>query len=175
MITPAHLREHVIRPTLTPLGLWSQAAEDLLVGTAAVESRMGTYLVQLGSGPAKGIYQMEPATHQDIWDNWLRYRPRDEWAITQRVAQYLWDGTAHRPSHQALVVDLAYATIMARLHYRRAPEPLPVAGDLMSMAAYHKKFYNTGLGKTSEGDFIAACEACGVARAAKTLTGTVGE
>ena len=174
MITPSHLREHVIRPVLTPIGLWSQAAEDLLVGTAAVESRMGTFLVQVGGGPAKGIYQMEPNTHSDIWENWLRYRPKDEWQITQRLAPYLWDSVAHRPSHHALVVDLAYATIMARLHYRRAPDPLPVAGDLMAMAAYHKKFYNTSQGKTGEGDFIKACEECGVARA-RVLTNTVGE
>ena len=43
-------------------------------GTAAVESRMGTYLRQIG-GPALGIWQVEPATHLDCWDNWLDYRP----------------------------------------------------------------------------------------------------
>ena len=35
------LRELIIRPTLEELDLWSPEAEDLLMGTAAVESNLG--------------------------------------------------------------------------------------------------------------------------------------
>lgn len=61
------LRLYVIRPTLEKIELWSEAAENLLLGTTAQESHMGTYIKQVGKGPALGIYQMEPATHKDIW------------------------------------------------------------------------------------------------------------
>jgi hypothetical protein len=49
------LRQYVIRPTLQRLGLWSLAAENLLLGTAAQESKLGYYLHQL-EGPALGLY-----------------------------------------------------------------------------------------------------------------------
>lgn len=39
-----HLRREIIAPALRHIGMWSEAAENLLLGTAAVESRMGTYL-----------------------------------------------------------------------------------------------------------------------------------
>jgi len=58
-----HLRREIIAPALRHIGMWSGAAENLLLGTAAVESRMGTYLRQVGGGPALGIWQVEPVTH----------------------------------------------------------------------------------------------------------------
>jgi len=56
------LRMYVVRPVLRVMSAWSQPAEDLVMGTAAQESRL-TYLRQLGGGPALGLWQMEPATH----------------------------------------------------------------------------------------------------------------
>lgn len=53
---------YVVRPVLRVMSAWSQPAEDLVMGTAAQESRL-TYLRQLGGGPALGLWQMEPATH----------------------------------------------------------------------------------------------------------------
>ena len=61
------LREDVVRPVLKVMDKWSEAAENLVLGTAAKESAMGQDLRQRGGGPALGIYQMEPATH-----TWLR-------------------------------------------------------------------------------------------------------
>jgi hypothetical protein len=36
-------------------------AADLLMATAAVETALGTYLLQI-KGPARGVFQVEPAT-----------------------------------------------------------------------------------------------------------------
>lgn len=69
-ILPAHLRDLIIRPTLVEMGHYSPAAEALLLGTAAHESHGGRYLSQI-RGPARGIYQMEPATHDDLWRHYL--------------------------------------------------------------------------------------------------------
>ena len=54
MIDADHLRREIVAPALRHIGMWSEAAENLLLGTAAVESRMGTYLRQIG-GPALGM------------------------------------------------------------------------------------------------------------------------
>ena len=67
------LRREVLRPTLRYLELWSPAAENLVIGTAAHESGGCRYLTQIG-GPALGLYQIEPATHDDLWTNFLAYR-----------------------------------------------------------------------------------------------------
>ena len=41
-------------------------------------------------------------------------------------------------------------------------EPLPAAGDWAGLQLYHKQNYNSALGKTRIGDFLAACQSCGV-------------
>lgn len=138
MIDPRQFREHVVRPTLTVNGLWSQAAENLLVGTAIQESRL-TYLVQHGGGPALGVYQIEPATHEDVWVNYLRYRPH-QWLA--------------REPDSALVTDLEYATAIARIIYYRRPEPLPDADDIEGLGAYWKQHYNTPLGKGRVAEWV---------------------
>jgi hypothetical protein len=149
------LRELVVRPTLQHLRLWSPAAEDLILGTAAQESAMGTYLAQL-NGPALGIYQMEPATHDDIWNNFLHYKDILADNVQDLLtgsstseASFLFDGS------NELIGNLYYATAMCRIHYLRVPEMLPVHKDIKGYAAYWKKYYNTELGEGTEEEFIA--------------------
>jgi hypothetical protein len=128
--------EYVITPVLTDLDMWSPAAVILLLGTAAVESGL-KYIHQIG-GPALGIYQMEPATHDDIYFNYLKYQP----GLEHRIRQYV-----PRPLAAEMIYNMAYATAMCRLHYMRVREPLPlITGE--DMARYHKKYYNTVLGAT---------------------------
>lgn len=146
-IDAAQLRDLIIRPTLESLGMYSKAAEQLVLGTACHESECGQWLKQI-RGPALGIYQMEPATHGDIINNWLVHNA----ALYERVMRVVGDG---RFSADRLVYDLRYATVMCRLHYRRRPEPLPDAGDWAAMAEYHKKYYNTYLGKSTPEKFMA--------------------
>jgi len=64
----------VIRPALSKINLWSPSAEELVLGTAIVESGL-TYLRQWGDGPALGLWQVEPATQNDLYTNFLQYRP----------------------------------------------------------------------------------------------------
>lgn len=152
MISPDQLREYVIRPTLEHLGLYSLAAENLVLGTAAQESKLGTYVHQLGGGPALGIYQMEPATHRDIWDNWLAHKPE----LASRVRQLIAPWPA--PFSRQLVTNLAYATAMCRLHYRRRPEPLPPPDDYEAQAQYYKDFYNTSAGRATVEQYLRSWE-----------------
>src|ERR1043166_5338472 len=69
-INPKHFRLYVVRPTLHNIDLWSVAAEELLMFTAAHESHMGEFLQQ-ENGPAIGVFQVEPATHNWIWQDFL--------------------------------------------------------------------------------------------------------
>lgn len=155
MINKTQLRT-VVREVLTVLNLHSQSAEDLILGTIAQESQFGTYLYQLGNGPALGICQMEPATHNDIWNNYLKYKPD----VANLVRSYaLTSGpfaTSNSfPSAKQMVGNLYYAIAMCRIHYLRIKAPLPQAGDINGYAAYWKKYYNTVLGKGTEPEFVA--------------------
>ncbi len=140
------LRELVVRPALKKIGLWSEAAENLLLGTAAQESQMGRYLRQI-QGPALGIYQCEPATHQDIWDNYLIYKGPLLGAVTKLIV-------LHMPRTEQLAWNLMYATAIARVHYLRIKEPLPAADDVVSLGCYWKNHYNTHLGKGTVEEYV---------------------
>lgn len=146
MIDPRQFRELVIRPVLQASGLWSPAAENLLLGTALVESGL-SWLKQRNDGPALGVYQMEPPTHDDLWLNLLRYK-RD---LRQKAV--LW-ATSANPSPEEMIGNLNYATIIARLHYLRDPAPLPAADDVVGMARYYKRVWNTDLGKATPEQFV---------------------
>ena len=119
-----------IGPTLRRLKLYSPAAEMLLLGTAIAESTVGgeTYLRQI-RGPALGIYQIEPATHDDIWRNFLAHRSK----LRARV-RHVMCLAAEREGQ--LIWNLAYATAIARLVYYRRPDPLPPTGDIEAIRRF---------------------------------------
>jgi len=148
MPTPTEFRNKVIRPTLMHLDLGGVAAEELLLGTAMQESDL-LHRRQLGGGPGRGLFQMEPATHDDIWSNYLAFKA----PLAEKVKALLPAPTADRMTE--LENNDRYACAMARILYRRAPAPLPQAGDLAAMAAYWKKFYNTPLGAGKPEQFVA--------------------
>jgi hypothetical protein len=146
MIDIGQFRLLVVRPVLTHLQLWSTAAENLLIGTALQESGL-RFLHQRGGGPARGLYQIEPDSENDLHVNFLAYRPP--------LAARLYGLVAPVPSRtEQLATNLAYATAVARLIYYRCPEPLPAAGDIAGMARYWKFHFNTEKGKGSIPAFI---------------------
>lgn len=138
----------LVHDTLINLGpsTYSLAAVQLLLGTAAQESRFGTYLKQI-RGPALGVFQMEPDTEQDIWIHFLAYRPHMKEMMIKITG-------VKRPDPDHLRGNLLYQIAMARLHYYRVPWPLPLENDVPGMAAYWKKYYNTLLGRGTEAEFI---------------------
>jgi len=147
MIDLNQFRDLIIEPTLKELDLYSVGAVELLLGTAIQESRL-SYLKQLGGGPAMGPFQMEPATHDDIFENYLQYQG----VLRQRVMAQVRGG--FEPDAMNMAGNLYYACAMCRVHYRRVREALPEPGDLSSQAAYWKKYYNTPLGRGTETEYI---------------------
>lgn len=155
MLSPSQFIRYVIRPTLKAVDLWSPWAERLLFGTALQESGL-VYLRQLNNGPALGVYQMEPATHDDIWNNYLRYRPGLNQAA-RRFSRVAGIPGLPRPEAGEMATNLAYATVMCRLHYYRSPVT-PIDMNAPERDAYlakaWKRFYNTAGGKGTEDQFL---------------------
>jgi len=145
-MNPYDFRSEVIRPVLKRAKLWSLDAEWLLLRTAKAESDLDA-LKQRG-GPALGVYQIEPATHNDIWKNYLAYRPIKAARILAHSCSV--------PQHRQLIWNLGYATLIARLVYLRSPRPLPGAADLRGQALIWKAIYNTYLGKGTIQHFLEA-------------------
>jgi len=107
---------------------------------------MGRYLHQI-NGPALGIYQCEPTTLEDIWENYLVYRGGLTGGVMKMMA-------AHYSRTEQLAWNLKYATAICRIHYLRVPDPLPDPDDVEGLGWYWKEFYNTHLGKGSVGEFV---------------------
>ena len=145
-------RRQIVRPVLDYLMLASPAAENLLVGTAAVESGLRR-LTQAGGGPGVGVYQIEPATHADVWDNYLAFRPELGARVRGLMASKAWFGS---DTEKELYGNLFYATAMARVIYLRAPRRLPEAHDLDGLALYWKTYYNTPKGRGTPLGFLLA-------------------
>lgn len=158
MLNVGQFRDYVIVPALDWLEEWrlaftpeksclnSPEAVSLLLGTALTESHL-TYIKQLGGGPALGFFQMEPATHDDIWQNWIVYQPNLEPIIRDVSKNAL---------PEDMIWNMQYAAIMCRLHYRRVPKSLPTT--VFGMAQYWKKYYNTKAGKGRIEDFVSSAE-----------------
>jgi hypothetical protein len=157
MIEPKHLYRYIILPTLSQMYLandkHSTVAGEILLGIACQESECGRYLYQVPSGPALGIYQMEPNTYDDIWVNFLKFRP-ELVEVISRVSRgfpgYFYGGF----SPVRMQGDLYYATAMARIFLYRVKEPLPKQGDIVGYARYWKQYWNTDRGAGKEYQFI---------------------
>lgn len=145
MINPAQLRDYVVTPALKEIGLYSKAAMRLVIGTAMTESRL-EYLHQVGGGPALGLWQIEPKTHNDVWENYLLYRL----PLAKKLNPFNVD---YKDTNQ-LIWNLKYGAAICRIIYLRAPAPLPDENNIFGMAKYWKAVYNTELGAGKPEDFL---------------------
>lgn len=112
----------------------SDVAVCLLMGTAAQESRLGTFLRQCGGGPALGVFQMEATTF-----DWLRNK-YPQYLRGRQAAELEW--------------DLKLGIVAARLRYFVVPEAMPQSSSPGVLAAYWKQHYNTPAGGGKIEDFV---------------------
>ena len=143
MIPPAQFLEHVIRPTLDHLSvadprLGTEASANLLLGTAIAESNLSA-LVQHGGGPALSMFQIEPATFDDIYERYLRARPGFLIAVQDLRLPAL------TPMEQ-LPANPFFACAIARFKFWMSPTPLPEADDIGALGRMWKSVYNTAGG-----------------------------
>ncbi|MTI12283.1 hypothetical protein [Sansalvadorimonas verongulae] len=147
-ICAKELRTLVIRPTLKHLNLWSEAAENLLLGTAAQESGLGEHL-KIGDHRALGIYQITPRMHRNIWDNFLATQPELASKVRGLASQHEF---LNHP-HAELATNLSYATAIALMVYLRRGKGLPAysADDPERLGRYwHNNFHSKPQGTVEE-------------------------
>ena len=135
----------LVEQTLVELGLHTPDSANLILGTIAQESAYGKYRKQLGSGPALGICQMEPATFNDIVSNFLRYKTE----LAAKIKQ-----VAHISEFNTndLYLNDRLSICMCRAHYLRCKEAIP--NSIEGYAKLWKLRYNTPKGKGTEKEFI---------------------
>lgn len=124
---------------------------SLLFETCCVESDGGRVVVQEKSGPARGIYQIEPATEKDTLE-WLAKNKKDEY----NQVMFFYDKTQDEEWNRRY--NVPYQTAMASAIYWRT------AGDNLSgyikeplmRACLWKAYYNTPLGKGTVDRYFAS-------------------
>lgn len=139
----------LIKDTLNGMGskFANPKAIDLVYQTGFVESRY-EYIKQLGTGPARSFWQVEPGMTGAL-DNvasYLKFRPKlaakcakvtltdvDHWI---NGTEEIWD--------KILMVNIASGIVHCRLKYWRSPLPLPK--DIDQAAKMWKVVYNTSKG-----------------------------
>jgi hypothetical protein len=151
-------RAFIVKPTLVDMAMWSQEAENLLVGTALAESGL-RFLTQHNDGPAAGIFQMEPATAKDIVNRYLARRgdlatslERTLYVISSH--QVDWANADEVALKIKLTTDLRFACALARLKYWMDPQHLPEAHDIPGLGETWKRVYNSAGGAGEVSKFI---------------------
>lgn len=157
IMSPLSYRELFVVPVLDYLGdpFDSEDRVSLIVNIANHESDGFRYVRQHEGGPGKGFPQIEDATHDDVWINWLAFR-RDIAKKAWRLAETVPFGRI--PRVEILTTNHGYAVAITAFILRRAPGELPHYLDIKGQARYWKKWYNTPLGKGREEDFIERAE-----------------
>ena len=144
MINPGQMKG-LIKRVLQKIDLYSPEAAEFIYNIGLVESKY-IYIQQI-SGPAVGVYQIEPWVGVDIIKNYLQYRPD----LMKSVASacYLdWShftGPKEKDWEYILTTNLAAQIVFCRLHLRRIPRRLPKT--LEEQAKQWKTYYNTAKGK----------------------------
>jgi hypothetical protein len=164
MINPRDLKKLIIQPTLDAMEpLWPgasrEAAVNLLIGTVLQESVIGgqTHLKQIG-GPALGIFQIEPDSAVDHWQNYLSFRPEKASFMRSLMEQHLTVDSYN----QELISNLRYATAMARLKYWRRSFTWPEdPNDIEALGQIWDTHYNANPDHGFVSDFVDAYEAAG--------------
>lgn len=148
-----HFLQYVIDPTFEYLESFEprmvgDTSRALLLGTAMHESLL-KWLHQRGGGPAVGVYQMEPDTHDWLWVHLRELRMGQLHSAVCGISNSYSDSSG-RGLAKEMQWNLMYATAMARLRYWVRPEPLPEF-TAEGLAGYHEVHYNTragAIGKT---------------------------
>lgn len=143
MINPTQLRDLITRTLKQIPSGYSDDSVELLMMIAAHESGLGIYIKQV-NGPALGIFQMEPATHDDVWAN------GDSCISNASLLGY------DLECSETLEYDLQYQILMARQRLFMISEPIPPANMVDDMSEYCKKYWNTEDGKADAFDYFNA-------------------
>ena len=143
----------LIKSKLKEVELWTPPAEELVFLTGLTESGYD-YIEQVGSGPAKSFFQIEPLTAHDICENYLKYRADKVEKFCKATGVFKDIVVESDPTYweDILHYNIAAGIVLCRLKYYRVPKKIP--SEIENMAKYWKKWYNTAGGKGTEEHFL---------------------
>ena len=154
MISPTQIKS-LIQSTCEGMGdkFASEDAITLIHETGVVESGY-KYLRQLGDGPAKSFWQIEPLTAISNLSDFLSYRKSlmAKCAEASMIDIKHWQNYNEKLWADILEKNIAAAIVHCRLKYWRVPMKMP--NTLEGRAKYWKKYYNTEQGKGTEEKYI---------------------
>lgn len=113
-ITAEHLRDNVVKPTLTYLDAWCEKTEQLLMKAAIGNNDVGLFARAQQDG--LGLFRISSAQHRDIWDRYLAFKPD----IASRVRGLASQRAFLSNPDNELQTNLSYSTAIAWLLMRRA-------------------------------------------------------
>ena len=141
--------KEIIDWVLTEIDMSSPEAAQLIYRTGMAESGYRALRGATSGNPAVGFWQVEPATIDDCWDNFINFR--------QEVMQkFLHLGFNVDDRNMSVLSSLALQIAFCRIKYWRHPEKLPKLDDLEGQAKYWKTVYNSELGKGTIEHFMEA-------------------
>lgn len=133
-ICGTELLEFIIRPTLRRLGVFAPAAENLLLGTAAVQSNMGFYL---SGAQGIGVFGIDPDSHQAVWDEYLAFNED----LASEIRGFASQHEFLKAPHAELACNLRYATAIAWMMYQRDNVDLGKLQTVQDLAdCWHRVF-----------------------------------
>lgn len=141
------IRRYIQEPVLAACGWVDESSKVMVYGTGWVETNYAA-VMQYGTPKNGGIgfYQGQPSDHTDNCI-WLKNGfAREMLERLLKICNYA--ELPSDPMHMAY--NIAYATLMCRIHYHRATKKkLPAIEDgAEAFAEYHFKYYNgNGEGK----------------------------
>lgn len=130
-----------------------EEALDIIYATGLVESKY-EYIEQIGTGPARSFWQVEPETAVDNCKNFISARPE----LMQRAADILGIDPYHFIDPQPdnwdwiLRTNIAAGILHCRIKYWRVPESIEHSPE--GLAKYWKEHYNTAEGAGSVEHFL---------------------
>ena len=104
----------------------SKDAVELVLATGIIESRY-EYIRQMGDGPARSFWQVEPASAVDNCQHYLKYRSSlmKNCAKASLVDTKYWQMYEEEIWAEILEKNIAAGIVHCRLKYRRVPKRLP--------------------------------------------------
>ena len=145
----------LVEKTVSTMGdrFASEDAIDLLIATGIAESRY-EYIKQMGDGPARSFWQVEPATAIDNLAHYLKHRPKlmKKCAEASYVDIKHWQDFDEKKWAEILEKNIAAGIVHARLKYWRVPKRLP--SSVEGKANYWKKYYNSEQGAGDPEHFV---------------------
>ena len=142
--------KEIVEYALYRIDAYSDDALTLVVRTGMAESGYRA-LKGYGEGnPAIGFFQIEPATLNDMIDNYIKYRSHYEKNLISLGMNF------QKDTIMSVMSNIGGQAALCRIHYRRDKHSIPSWDDLEGQAKYWKRVYNTNLGRGITEHFIKA-------------------